>query len=49
MFLSLANFFKVQTFYIYQLIKIVMIGKNKYFMLAIFQIVMLFFKNFNNS
>ena len=47
--LNPVNLFKIQTFYIYEVIIIVMIHKKKHFLLAIFRIVVQYFKDFNNN
>lgn len=48
-FLSLSNLLKDLNFYIYELIKIVVISKNKDLILAIVQIMTSNLKSFNNS
>ena len=40
---------KAQDFDIYEVIKVVIVSKNKHFVLAIFQIMVPCFKNLNNS
>ena len=47
--LSPANLLKTQIFYTYKVIKVIIIYENKYFILIIFSIIMLYLKNFNNS
>lgn len=47
--LSLTNLTKTQLFYVYELIEVIMVGKNKDFIFAIFNIMSPDFKGFNNS
>ena len=47
-FLDLIDLFKAQVFYIYKIIKIIIIYKNKYLVFVIFQIIKLYYRNFNN-
>lgn len=47
--LDLTNLAKAQVFCIYILTKVIIVGKNKDFVFAAFQIVALSFKGFNNS
>ena len=46
--LGLIDLAKILIFYIYKLIKIIMINKNKNCIFAVFLIIMLDFKNFDN-
>ena len=49
-YLGPMDLFGIQTFYIYETIKILMICKKKYLMLAFFQVMILVcFKSFDNS
>ena len=47
--LSLIDLLKAQTFYIHKILEIVIIYKNKNFILIAFQILMLTLKYFNNN
>ena len=47
-FLDLINLFKIKIFYIYKLIKVIIIYKNNNFILIIFKLIILVFKSFNN-
>ena len=47
--LSPINLSGAQAFYIYKMAKIIIIHKNKNFIFAIFEVVLLCFENFNNS
>ena len=44
-----ANLSETQIFYIHKATKVVVVYKDKYFLLITFQIVMPYFKNVNNS
>ena len=48
-FVSLINLSRAQIFYIYETTKVVIIYKNKYLIFITFQIVILCFKDFDNS
>ena len=48
-FFDLANLAKVQTLYIYKITKFVIIGIYKYFVLATFLIMLLYFEGLNNG
>ena len=48
-FLGLVDLTKAQTFYIHELMEVIIISKDKNFIFTIFQIVTLSLKNFNNS
>lgn len=47
--LTLTNFFKIQTSYIYKMAKVVIIYKSKNLMFITFQIILPDFEDFNNS
>ena len=47
--LGLANLSGAQTFYIHKTTEVIIVGKDKNFMLATFQIVTLRLKDLNNS
>ena len=47
--LSLTNLMKAQTLYIYKLLKVVIVYKDKNLIFTIFYIVLLSFKGFNNT
>ena len=46
--LSLANLIKAQIFYIHKLKKVIILSKNKNLIFAMFQVILLKIKNFNN-
>lgn len=46
--MRLSDLFEAQNFYFYEVIKVIIIRKNQDLILAIFEIVPLCFKNFNN-
>ena len=46
---GLADLVRAQTFYIYKMIEVVIIGKYKYFVLAIFEIVAPYFEHLSNG
>ena len=47
--LSPTDLFRAQAFYIHEVIKVVVIYEDKYFVLAIFQIIMSCLRGFDNS
>ena len=48
-FLGLTNLTKAQPFYIYKLLKIIIVNEKKYFIFPAFQIVLLNYEYLNNS
>ena len=48
-FLGLSNLIKIQTFYVHEMAKVVVIAKDRNFMIAIFWIMPLGFEGLNNS
>ena len=48
-FLSPMDLFKAQALYIHKTTKVVIVYKDKHFMLVAFQIVTLYFEDFDNS
>lgn len=44
-----SNLTKTETFYVYETTKVIVIGKNKDLIFAVFQVVLSSFENFNNG
>lgn len=47
--LSQTNIFRVKIFQIYKKMQVVVVCENKNFIFPIFEIILLYFKSFNNS